>query len=205
MIDFSKWAEGIGGGAAIPLIGGSLFDDPSRDARKYLDQIPGMMKPYYEPYIGAGHNALSLLQGQYGQLLSDPGSLLARLGKGYQSSPGFEFEKNQGLSGIENAAAAGGMLGTMGHQQQAGQLATNLANKDYGDYMKEALGLYGKGLEGEEGINTMGYNASNELAQSLAAALMGQGNLAYEGGANKNKMWSDLLSQGGSMASKFIF
>ncbi len=144
-------------------------ENPSEDANKYLDQIPETMRPYLQKYIDSGSGALNTLQGQYSNLLNDPGSILSNIGKGYQKSPGFDFEKNQGLNSINNAAAAGGMLGTMGHQQGAGELATNLASKDYGDYMKNALGLYGKGLEGNEALNTQGFDASTGMGKLLSS------------------------------------
>ncbi len=142
-MDWSDIAKGGAIGGA-PMLLNSLFggNDAGGDAMKFLDQIPGAMGKYLDPYINAGKGTMTDLQKQYQDLMNDPGSLLSKLGKGYQESPGFQFEKNQGLNSIGNAAAAGGMLGTMGHQQQAGELATNLANKDYGDYMKNALMLF---------------------------------------------------------------
>jgi len=169
-------------------------EDPSREANRYYDQIEGKTKPYYDPYINAGRSSLDDLMKQYGMLMSDPGSLLSKLGAGYKESPGYQFERNQGLTGINNAAAAGGFLGTMGHQQNAGELSTQLANKDFGDYMRQALGLYGTGLQGKQGINEMGFNASTGFAGNLADILAQKGGIAAQSAMNKNKGWQDLLS-----------
>jgi len=193
--DISKFLKMSGaGGIASGLFG--LFgggDDPYDEASKYFNQIPGESKKYLEPYINTGMDAMGDLKKRYASMLNDPGSILAQLGKGYQSSPGFEFEKSQGLNAANNAAAAGGMLGTSQHQQQAGDLATQLANRDFGDYLKNAMGMYNRGLEGEEGFNTQGFNASNNLAQMISEALMNQGNLAYSGAASKNASQSQML------------
>lgn len=188
------------------MFGGS---DPSGDANKYLDQIPDTLKQYFQKYINAGNGSMNTLQGQYSDLLNDPGSLLSKIGKGYQKSPGFEFEKNQGLTGINNAAAAGGMLGTDQHQQQAGELSTNLANKDYNDYMQKALGLYGQGLSGEEGFEKQGFDASTGLGKMLSDLLSKQGQNAFNQGAADNQGISDflggLLGFGGKFAMNKIF
>ncbi|HLX54910.1 MAG TPA: hypothetical protein VKR58_13275, partial [Aquella sp.] len=101
---------------------------------------------------------------------------------------------NQGENAINNAAAAGGMAGTAEHQQRAGELAENLANQDYYNFLTPALGLYGAGLTGEQNIANLGGNAASSLAESLASLLYQRAKLNYERGASKNKQNSDLFS-----------
>lgn len=188
----------IGGGLASLM---SLFGDnenPFDDASEYYNQIPGMMKGYSEPYIDAGKKMMPDLTKTYSDLMNDPGSLISRIGGGYQKSPGFDFERNEGLQGINNAAAAGGMLGTASHQQEAGNLSTQLANKDFENYMRQALGAWGQGLQGKEGINKMGFDASTGLAENLAQALMSKGNLAYSDAASRNQQKGDIFSSLGA-------
>jgi hypothetical protein len=207
---------------------GSLFgggQDPSKEASKYYNQIPGTVKPYFDPYINAGKDALGQLQGQYGnllgnyngiqgqynQLMNDPNGVMNKIGGGYQQSPGFQFQLDQGMNAANNAAAAGGMAGSPQHQQQAATMATGLANQDYYNYMNHALGLYGQGLQGNaglygaglqglQGLNQMGYGASGDLAGLLGSNLMNQGNMAYQGAANQNaasgSMWGNLAGLG---------
>ena len=162
-------------------------NDPYKDASKYYNQIPGTITPHFQPYIDAGKGALGQLQGQYGNLINDPGSIYNKLGAGYKESPGFQFQMNQGLGAINNAAAAGGLQGAPQHQQQAGQLANNLANQDFNNYLGNMMGLYGKGLSGMGDINQMGYGASTGLGQLLGSNLMNQGNMALSGGAARNQ------------------
>jgi len=189
---FDDYMDTVGPGAIAHLFNGG--SDPSKQADKYYDRIPDTLKQYLNPYVTAGQGAMGDLTKQYSDLMSDPGSILARIGKGYSASPGFEFAKNNGLNSINNAAAAGGMMGSASHQQDAGELSTNLANQDYGNYMKQAMGLWGKGLEGKEHINDMGFDASKSLAENLAQAMMSQGNLAYAGQASRNKARGDMFS-----------
>lgn len=185
--------------------------NPADAAMLYLEQIPGTIKPYYNPYINAGQGALTNLQQQYQSLLRNPGSFLSSLMKGYQQSPGYQFNMNQAMNASNNAAGAGGMLGTPAHQQQSATLASNLASQDYNNYLSQILQMYFGGLHGEEGLNQMGYGASNELANSLGNNLMNQGNLAFQGQANQNQsqadFWNSLLGAvgavGGSVSSFF--
>jgi len=192
------WGGLIGGGlgALGGLFGGG--NDAYEDANKYLDKIPAQLKQYLMPYINAGQGSLGKVGGEYDKLLADPNALIARIGAGYKESPGYQFERTQGLNAINNAQAAGGMAGTGQHQQMAGDLATNLANKDYQQYMNQALGLYGTGLQGHQGLTELGAGASGSLASGLANALMMRGGLGYQRGLNANQqtsgLFSDLLS-----------
>lgn len=220
--NYASEGAGIGG-----MIGNGLFNlfgnkNPADAAMPYLDKIPGTISPYYAPYIGAGTNAIGQEQGQFKQLLSnlpniqtqfnqltsDPSQIYNKFGAGYQKSPGYQFELQEGLNAANNAAAAGGMLGTPAHQETATSFATNLASKDFNDYLTHILGLYGTGLQGQqslygaglngvEGLGQLGYNASNDLATNLANVLQSQSNLAYAGQANENQ------SHGGGLGSIF--
>lgn len=222
--------SGIGSGLASMFGGGSGGGhDPYDAAKGYFDKIPGQISPYFNPYINAGHDALGKLQGQYGtmmgqyqgvqnqynDLMNDPAATYNWLGSGYQKSPGFDWQMNQGMNAANNAAASGGMQGSPQHQQQASTMATGLANQDFQNYMNRVSGMYGMGLQGNanmfntglqgmQGINQMGYNASDSLAGALGSNLMNQGNLAFSGAAAKNQSkgsgWGDLLGGLGTLA-----
>lgn len=197
---FGPWGSAIGGtlGAIGGLFGGS---DEKDETDKILAQIPAEMRQYLQPYIDAGMVSLPNLRSisdQYAKLYENPNDIISRIGSGYTQSPGYQWQLNQGENAINNAAAAGGMIGTGQHQQQAGQLATNLANQDYQNYLDKALGVFNTGLAGrtgiESGIFNTGADASGTLATSIANALMGQAGLNYKRSANNNQLNSDLMS-----------
>jgi hypothetical protein len=189
---FPGWGTAIGAG--LGALSGLFGNDEEENTNKLLDQIPDQLKQYIMPYITAGQGALPGLQKEYGNLVSNPNDIISRIGSGYKQSPGYQWRLNQGENSINNAAAAGGMAGTAQHQQQAGELATNLASQDYNDYMTNALGLYGTGLEGEKGLATLGANSGSDLGTSLSNLLQGKAGLNYARGATKNQMNSDLFS-----------
>lgn len=180
----------LGGG----MLGGGLANlfgfgqkDPFKEANKHYGQIPGMMKPYYDPYIQAGQRQIPGLEDEYSKMMQNPGDIISRLGSGYQQSPGFQFQLGEGQRGINNAAAAGGMAGTPMHQQQAGQMANNLANQDFQQYLQQAMGMYGGGLSGRQGLMNNGMQMGQSLADNLAAVMMNQGNLAAQSAINRNQ------------------
>lgn len=208
--DVQKFALPVGAGSLGAGLG-NLFSDyknPADSAMPYMNQIPGVLKEYLNPYIARGNTAGNALEGQYGNLLNDPGGMVNKIGQGYQQSPGFKFALQQALQSAGHAQAAGGMAGSPQHEQTNMGLATNLANQDYGDWLQRALGLYGHGLQGEEGLYNTGAQTGVNLGQNLASILGNQANLAYEGKNAENQhqggMWGSLLGGGASLAAALL-
>lgn len=182
--------------------------DPSKEANKYLEQIPGAVNPYYQPYINQGQNANQNLMEQYGKLINDPNALYSQFGQGYKESPGYQFKLNQALQSGTNAAAAGGMAGSPAHQQQNMQLANDISSQDYNDYINHILGLYGLGLQGEQGLGEQGFKASLGYGDILGSNLGQQAGLKYQGiagqNANKSNLLNNLISTAGTVAGGFL-
>lgn len=187
--------------------------NPANSAMPFFNQIPAQLQQYLNPYAQMGQGAMGQMQGQVGQLLgglgplqqqysqlmSDPTAMMNKIGAGYTQSPGYQQALKQSLQAANQSAAAGGMAGTPMAQTNAADIAQQMASRDYGNYMQNALsqygtglqgasGLYGAGLQGLSGMNQMGYGASSNLAESLANALASQGNLAFSGNAIQNMM-----------------
>lgn len=144
-------------------LAGGLFgknNTGEKQAAHYLDQIPGMYQP---------------LQQQYGQLAQNPGQQLNQIGNSFQESPGLSFAIRQALRASRNSAAARGITGSPGAQQEAMQTAMNLGNQDYYNYLDRATPLYQTGLQGQ-----------NDVTGSIANAYMNRGNLAYQGAQQGN-------------------
>lgn len=182
------------------------FSNPASHAMGYLNQIPGYLNQYLSPYINAGQNALPILQNQYSQLMNP--NFINQFGQGFQQSPGFNFQVNQATNAANRAAAAGGMLGSPEEQQNLAGTVSGLANQDYYNWLSHGLNMYGQGLSGEQNLYNTGFNASNNLSDSLASALMSQANLSYAGQTNQNEMMGGLLGAGlgalGSIGGAFL-
>lgn len=176
--------------------------NPADAAMPYLDKIPGATKPYYEPYINQGMDANKLLMEQYGKLLGNPNDLYNQFASGYKQSPGYQTRLNEALQGATNAAAAGGMAGSLAHQQNAAQTATDMSSQDFENYLNHILGLYGTGLSGEQGLGQQGFQASLGYGDLLGSNLAQQGGLAYQGqaaqNANRANMFGNLTNLGTS-------
>lgn len=193
---FPGWGGAIGGGLGLlgGLFGGRENDRANKKTDRMLDQIPGNLKQYLLPYINAGMSSMGKIGGEYDKLISDPNAIISGLGAGYRESPGYQWRRDQGLNAITNAQAAGGMAGTPQHQQYAGELAGNLADQDYQNYLSSVLGLYGTGLQGHQGLTELGAGAGGSLATGLANYMLGRAGLDYTRQANQNQANSGILS-----------
>ena len=173
------------------LFGGGKYEDPAAAAAPYLNQIPGVGHDYYDPYVSAGRGASDRLGGEYESLLNDPTALLNKLMEGYEPSKGYQFQKDLLTKELSNTAAAGGIAGTPLDQMNQGQAIQGILSKDMQQFLANALGLYGTGLQGEEGIAGRGFQASGSLADLLGGALNQQGGLAFQGAQQRNQLKSN--------------
>lgn len=153
---------------------GAVTNPYFTQANKYLEQTPGYVQQYLDPYVNAGQGAMRTLQNQYQNLLNDPNALLAKLGAGYQQSPGYQRNVDEATRASNNAAAAGGYIGSPQQQEQMAKSISGIASQDYNQYLNNVMGLYGQGLQGMGGINQMGYGAAGGATSTLADMLKNQ-------------------------------
>lgn len=179
--------------------------NPADAAMPYLNQIPGQTNPYQQPFFEAGKSQIPGLQEQYGQLLNDPGGRMNKIGESFKESPGFKFAMQQALQGGNHAAAAGGMAGSPEHEQKNMQLATDLGNQEYNNWLQNAMGMYGQGLQGSQGMANQGQQAGKSMADMIAQTLAQQGNLAFNGqqqqNQNKSDMWGNIFKGAGALGA----
>lgn len=171
---------GLATGALGGMLGGLLGGHSGPDPMDYLSQISGQVSPYLSPYSQAGQSVLPGLEKQYGELTSDPAGVLNRMGSQFHHSPGFNFALSQAMRGVNQAAAAGGMAGSPQAMQQSQQIGTQMANQDYYNWLNQAKGMYGAGLQGMQGLAGMGMQAGTSMAEAIANALAAQASEAQE-------------------------
>lgn len=197
------------------LFGGSHHTNPYKAAVPYLEQVPGALTQYYDPYVQLGQQGQQLqpeladdyrgllsgfqagldpqLSQQYSSMAMDPNAYYSSLASGFQGTPfqedpGYQWNLDQQLQAQNQAMAAGGMTGSPQHQQLASQLASNIANQQYGnwqnrqdqlfrDYIGNQLGIAGAGLSGLQSQQQTGIGRGMQLGQ---LGLQGLANLASQ-------------------------
>lgn len=160
-------------------------ESPEDAANKYLEQIPQQGKQYYNPFIERGARSGNILEGEYGKLLQ-PTSFIDEIMKHYSTSPGAQYQGDKLTRGIGATAAAGGFAGTPEHQREYGETAHKIMSDDMQQYLQNALGVYGKGLSGNEHFFDTGYNASSSLADLIGGTLSSQGTLGFKAASDRN-------------------
>jgi hypothetical protein len=78
------------------------------------------------------------------------------------------------------------MRGTAQDQMQQQQITQGLLGNDMQQYLSNALGVQQGGLQGEQGLYGMGFNASQGLGSDLMNVLGQQGGMAYNQGRDQN-------------------
>lgn len=115
---------------------------------------------------------------QYQELANNPNDVMDRLGAGYQKSPGYQHQVDQMTNASNNAAAAGGFIGSPAQQYQMAQGIGGLANQDYNQYLHNAMGLQSQGISGMGNLYGAGLNGMGNL---YGMGLQGMGNLYGQG------------------------
>lgn len=184
------------------------WKNPADEAMPGVHGIPDKMSPYFDPFIDAGKRQIPGLEGQYGQLTGDPGGFINKMGQGYQQSPGFEFAMKRALGGANQAAAAGGMAGSPQSMEWNQDIASNMASRDYNNWMDRAMGAYGRGLSGQEGLYGKGADMSRDFGQSIGNNALTEALLKYMGQNSENQRsgmnWGNFMGAGASLAGMFI-
>jgi hypothetical protein len=169
----------LGGGSRNG--GGGGGQNPADAARPYLNQIPGTVKPYYEPFINSGREAEAMNNPIYGRMAQDPNTFLNEIMRRYSPSEGYQYKQKEASQAARNDAAAGGFLGTENSQRQQADMVRELLGQDMQQFLQNIFGIQGAGLQGNESRIERGANASGSLADILANALGSQGSLAFQG------------------------
>ena len=139
------WGDGIGADVGNLLYNWfGNYTNPSSASSQYLNQIPGELSQYYSPYISGGQFGLNTMQNQvapaYQNLMQNPTAVMNQIGSTYKASPGYQYNVNQDTNAANQAAAAGGFVGSPAEQQSLASNISGMASQDYQNYMNQGLG-----------------------------------------------------------------
>lgn len=131
----------------------------------------------FQPYLDAGGTGLQAYMSELG---------LGKAPKGYtgfEATPGYQFQLDQGLAATNALAGARGGLNSGRTMQALQDYGSGLASQEYGSYMNRLAGLtdMGMGAAGNQATagNAYATGAGNALASkgnAQAAGAIGVGN-----------------------------
>lgn len=211
--DWRKMTSGALGGIG-GLIGGMMsgngydqmgnYIGQGRDAiQKNFDQGLG----YLDPYNQAGMAAM----GQYGQALGRMGNstgFLNNIMNQYQTSPQAAYQSREMQRASNNAAAAGGQLGSPAEQMAMSRYQQGITSNDQQNWINNNLGINNQYLSGLQGLTGMGFNAAGQmnqnrmgLGENINNSYMNQGLAGMNGAAARGSGIGDLV---GGIAGMFF-
>ena len=188
-------AAAIGGAAS--LAGGAMQASAAQQAAntqaEASDKALALQTRQYEeskaasmPWVDAGARALAAYQGELGL------STEAKRGEfvsGFRTTPGYEFQVQEGEKGVVNNLAALGMKNSGAAMKALTRFRQGLADQTYDKYLDRLSGASVGGQSQVANDNALGQSAvgqmSNTINDSAAARASG-----YVGGANA---WSNAL------------
>lgn len=177
-------------------------------AMNYLNNIPGTITPYYQPFINQGQSAYNTMNPQISAMTSDPVAFLQNIMKGYQPSNSYQMQNTEMQKAAGNTAAAGGMRGSLNDISNSAHITDTLMGNDMQNWLANVLGIQRTGLGQESHIYDTGYNASNALAGDLSNVMGSQSQLAFQQQQQKEQQKSDLMHSlvgGAGMLGGWLF
>lgn len=130
----------------------------------------------FQPFYGAGQEGLGAETDLLG--LNGPDAAAAAMAN-FQASPGYQYQLEQGLRGIDAGAASRGMLRSGATIKAEEKYGSDLANLDFGNYFSRLNALAGGGLTAAGQLA----GAGNNLIAGMQGNATAQNTLAI-GGAN---------------------
>lgn len=166
--------------------GSDNYTNPADVAMPYLEQVPGQVDKYYNPYIEMGTTAGNVAQPQYAKMASDPSAFMNELMKDYDESEWEQYQEDKLTDEAAADAAMGGYTGTDQDIQNQSELVQGLSSKDMQQWINTVLGILNGGLSGEQEMYNIGYGASNSAADANISNLNAEAGLSYKGQENEN-------------------
>ncbi len=171
----------------------SLFgtgQNPADSAMPYLNQAKDIGNQYVSPYMQQGLDAQQGLSSVYNQQARDPSAFLNQIMSQYNPSEGYKYKQQEMLKGARNSAAQGGFSGTDFDQQGQADMIRGLLGGDMQQFVQNALQSQQQGMYGAEAQSNRGMQSADWMGNLLG----NQGQLAYQGQAQKNQLRSDRRS-----------
>lgn len=128
--------------------------------------------------------------------------------QGFQATPGYQFQFDQGVAGVNALAGARGGLNSGRTMQDLTKLGQGIANQEYGTHMNRLGGLADTGLNAAAMQGTASSNAAAGISNALAnrgnaqaAGAIGVGNAINTGIGNTLGLLNYQNSQPGGKAN----
>jgi hypothetical protein len=168
-------------------------NNPADPAQGPLNEAKDVVSNGYNPYIQQGMDAYNTNKGPLDKMTSDPSGFINELMKNYQQSGDFDLRRKEMMKTAGASAAAGGYRGNYDDVMNQTHLTDSLLGDDMQKWLGNVLGRQDAGIAGNQHIYDQGFNANTNKTNDLANILGTQSTLNFQGQANKNQSFNDVL------------
>jgi hypothetical protein len=123
------------------------------------------------------------------------GNAMLQPGYDYTASPGYQWRLNEGLRGVENSAAAKGLLQSGGTLKGIDKFGQGFAANDFQDQFNREMAVAGGGQQATQAGVAAGQNTANSIADLLTQS----GNAKASGYVGSANAWTQGLGNIGSL------
>lgn len=146
------------------------------------------------PYMGLGTSAVGTLNKLYGYGTGPNGANGAPDMSAFHADPGYQFQLQQGLAGLNASAAARGQSDSGAARKAELTYSQGVADQSYGSYINRLMGLVGVGEGATQSLNSNNLGYAGVLG-NMASNQAGLLNSAYNTlGTEKSQMWSGITN-----------
>lgn len=187
-------------GLASTLVGGKLNKDASKEASRVQQQMSDaairesqrqfdLTRTDQAPWLEAGKGALERLQ--------NPAA-------NFQTDPGYQFMRSEGLRDIGNSFAARGGAASGNALRALSQFQTGLANQSFGDWWNRQAGMAGVGQTAASGLGQLGARNSENIGSLLNQQGSNRASGILGNQAAFNQMWGQSRQNAGNILGMFF-
>lgn len=183
----ANFASGLTG-----ILGG-LFGNSGAPYNKAMDQYrqwATVAQNTQNPFYNAGTGAIPNYQ-NWSQSMQDPSSFINNLMGQYQESPHSRYLQQESMRAGQNAASAGGLMGSTPLMNQLQQNSANISSQDMNNWLQTVLGINNQYGQTQQNLMAMGANSANALTNLFGdmGKQMGEGAYGSEAG-NQQDRWN---------------
>ncbi len=164
-------------------------EDSIKEQRRQFD----LTREDFQPFRDAGYNALAGYNYELGMGEKPSGY------SGFEQSPGYLYQLEQGNQAIANSSAARGMRLSGDTMLDFQEHAMGLANQDYGNYLGRFAGLVDVGSGSTSAVASYGANTANNISNAYSNI----GTAQAEGYMNQNAAFSNTLNNLASVGGMY--
>lgn len=196
----------VGAGASLlgGLFGGSSAKkaaqaqaDAMREAARMQQEMYYQTRDDLSPWRHLGSDAVEAIGGELG--------LVPGLASNFQTTPGYQFQVQEGERGVVNNLAALGMRDSGAALKELEKFRQGLAAQEYGNYFARLMGLSGAGQNAAAQTGSLGAQAAAgagmhtaNAGSALGAGVMGSTNMLLGGLGGAANFFGQMQGAGGS-------